>query len=230
MRFTLPAASLIALVAEVVANTEKVIFTAPSAITIPNIRPGLDDLSLDVLSPAGLRTLETNLAVQFPSDTAPRGVQSWYLLKGLEAGRRYEVRACWPATQPTEFWLDVHNLTHVFETPLLISSLADYSEQRQHPGLQAPRHAEPEATSQSVLLLQVHSAADYFTSNRTLMEHPPAVDVDIILDPFLLNILPQSLGPTALYITVLTAGSFFLSGAIYNWLYRIAEIPKPHTD
>lgn len=98
MRFTLPAVSLIALVAEAVANTEKVIFTAPSAITIPNIRPGLDDLNLDTLSPAGLRTLETSLAVQFPSDTAPRGVQSWYLLKDLEPGRRYEVRVCWPAT------------------------------------------------------------------------------------------------------------------------------------
>ncbi|KAF2491846.1 hypothetical protein BU16DRAFT_516420 [Lophium mytilinum] len=230
MRFTLPAASLIALVAEAVANTEKVIFTAPSAITIPNIRPGLDDLNLDTLSPAGLRTLETSLAVQFPSDTAPRGVQSWYLLKDLEPGRRYEVRVCWPATQPTDFWLDVHNLTHVFETPLLISSLADYSENRQPIDLQGPGRAQGEATSHSVLLLHIHSAADYFTSNRTLMEHPPAVDVDLILDPFLLNILPQSLGPTALYITVLAVGSFFLSGAIYTWLYQIAEIPKPHTD
>jgi hypothetical protein len=51
-----------------------------------------------------------------------------------------------------------------------------------------------------------------------------------VLDPFLLNILPQSLVPTALYITVLAIGSFFLSGAIYSWLANIAESPKPHTD
>jgi hypothetical protein len=83
--------------------------------------------------------------------------------------------------QPTEFWLDVHNLTHVFETPLLISSLAVYSEQRQELGLQDLGRGEQEPTPapQSVLFLRVHSAADYFTSNRTLMEHPLAVDVDI---------------------------------------------------
>lgn len=102
MRFTRRLAALIvAIVAEVNANTEKVIFIAPSPITLPDFRPGLDDLRLDVLSPTRLRVLETNLDRQFPSNTAPRGVDSWYLLRDLEAGRRYEVRICWPATVRT---------------------------------------------------------------------------------------------------------------------------------
>jgi hypothetical protein len=109
MRFTrLVAAFLVAVVAEVNANTEKVIFTAPNPVTIPAIRPGLDDLHLDILSPAGLRVLENSLDVQFPTEAAPRGVESWYLLKDLEAGRRYEVRICWPATVSYTrifFWL-----------------------------------------------------------------------------------------------------------------------------
>ena len=63
------------------------------------------------------------------------------------------------------------------------------------------------------------------------MDHPPPVDVDIILDPFLLNILPQSLGPTAIYIAIVAIGAWFLSGAVFRWLLSIAtDSPKPHTD
>jgi hypothetical protein len=42
--------------------------------------------------------LPTRLAVQFPTEAVPRGLESWYLLRGLDEGRRYEVRICWPAT------------------------------------------------------------------------------------------------------------------------------------
>jgi hypothetical protein len=53
-----------------------------------------------------------------------------------------------------------------------------------------------------------------------------------VLDPFILNIFPQSLGPVALYITAVAVGAFFLSGYIYRWLLSVAaEQPsKPHTD
>ncbi|OCK78114.1 hypothetical protein K432DRAFT_406743 [Lepidopterella palustris CBS 459.81] len=222
----------IALVNTVNANTEKIIFLGPSPITISNVHPGLDDLRLDTLSPVGQHTLETRLSVKFPTEAEPRGVESWYLLEGLEEGRRYEVRICWPATQPTQFWLDVHQITEVFETPLLISSLAIYSEQRQDLSLEDPDYGKQDSStiSASVLFLRVHSAADYYSSNRTLMEYPPAVDVDIILDPYLLNILPQSLGPTVIYITFLAIASWFVSGAIYTWLRDIKEERKPHND
>ena len=89
---------LVALIITVNANTEKLIFLGPSAITIPNVHPGLDDLQLDTLSPTGQHTLETQLSVKFPTEAEPRGVQSWYLIEGLQEGRRYELRICWVAT------------------------------------------------------------------------------------------------------------------------------------
>ena len=89
---------LVALIITVNANTEKLIFLGPSAITIPNVHPGLDDLRIDTLSPTGQHTLETQLSVKFPTEAEPRGVQSWYLIEGLQEGRRYELRICWVAT------------------------------------------------------------------------------------------------------------------------------------
>jgi hypothetical protein len=53
-----------------------------------------------------------------------------------------------------------------------------------------------------------------------------------VLDPFILNIVPQSLGPVVLYITAVAVGAFFLSGYIYRWLLCVAAEPpsKPHAD
>jgi hypothetical protein len=79
------------------ANVEKTIFLGPSPVTLSNVRPGLDDLRLHALSPSNA-LLPTHLPVQFPTEAAPRGLESWYLLRGLDDGRRHEVRICWPAT------------------------------------------------------------------------------------------------------------------------------------
>lgn len=79
------------------ANVEKTIFLGPSAVTLPDFRPNLDDLNLQTLSSLD-SVLSTQLAVQFPSKAEPHGLATWYLLSGLEEGRRYEVRICWPAT------------------------------------------------------------------------------------------------------------------------------------
>jgi hypothetical protein len=76
------------------ANVEKTIFLGPRAVTLPNAHalPGLDDLHPDK------SILETRLSVQFLTASSPRGLESWYLLRGLREGQRYEVRLCWPAT------------------------------------------------------------------------------------------------------------------------------------
>jgi hypothetical protein len=81
----------------VTANVEKTVFLGPRAVTLPNVRPSLDDLGLHTLSPVH-KILPTQLHVQFPATSTPRGLESWYLLWNLEEGRRYEVRVCWPAT------------------------------------------------------------------------------------------------------------------------------------
>lgn len=79
------------------ANVEKTIFLGPSAVNLPDARPSIDDLRLHSLS--GLDPiLPTQLSVQFPTRAEPHGRESWHLLSGLEEGRRYEVRICWPAT------------------------------------------------------------------------------------------------------------------------------------
>jgi hypothetical protein len=79
------------------ANVEKAIFLGPAAVTLSDVRPSLDELRLHTLSHAQT-ILPTQLPVLFPSKAAPHGPESWYLLQHLEAGRRYEVRICWPAT------------------------------------------------------------------------------------------------------------------------------------
>jgi hypothetical protein len=198
------------------ANVEKTIFLGPSPVTLSHVRPSLDDLRLPVLSPPNA-VLPTRLPVQFPTEAVPRGLESWYLLRGLDEGRRYEVRICWPATvsrsfllyltlsfhpacsrtdpvqQPTDFWLDTYPITRVFDTPDLISSLAQYSEKLQDHILQEldSRGAASEG-AESVLFLRIQAAASYYSTNRTLMEHPLPVDVDISMLQSQLDFVQQS--------------------------------------
>jgi hypothetical protein len=48
----------------------------------------------------------------------------------------------------------------------------------------------------------VHAAADYFSTDQALMRNVPPVAVDLILDPFLFNVFPRSLVPTAGWIVL----------------------------
>jgi len=79
-------------------------------------------------------------------------------------------------------------------------------------------------------LLQILAAADYYTTNRTLMEHVPPVFVDIILDPYLLNVLPQSLVPTGVYLIVVAISSWYLAKFIARWLHMVARIDEQKKD
>lgn len=75
---------------------------------------------------------------------------------------------------------------------------------------------------QSVLLLQILATADYYTTNRTLMDHVPPVFVDIILDPYILNIFPRSLVSTGVHLSIVAISSWFLAKYIAKWLQMIA--------
>jgi hypothetical protein len=60
------------------------------------------------------------------------------------------------------------------------------------------------------------------------MQNPPPVLVDIILDPFLFNVVPQSLVSTGAYIIVVGLLAFFLSTPIWQWLrYQLVFKAKP---
>lgn len=80
------------------ANVEKTIFLTPPFIHVPREHPNLDDLQLDVLTPARWRW-QGHIAASFPNESATfRGTETWLLLHELEEQRRYEVRICWAAT------------------------------------------------------------------------------------------------------------------------------------
>lgn len=188
------------------ANTEKTIFLAPSAASLP---PSLQALKLDVISPPSYE-LRRALPVAFPHPTEVDrrpGEVSWYLLASLNPNQRYEVRICWAATQPTEFWLDTFESAELLKDPLLERQLLQFTSES---SIQRGQEAYDQQLS-SHLLLRVTAAADFYTTNRTLMQYPPTVDVDIILDPYLANIFPKSLLPTAAYILVLALISWPIS-------------------
>lgn len=55
------------------------------------------------------------------------------------------------------------------------------------------------------------------------MSDVPPVDVDIILDPFVQNVLPRSLVPTVGYIIVVAAVSFFVAKFVLRFLQSIIK-------
>jgi hypothetical protein len=53
------------------------------------------------------------------------------------------------------------------------------------------------------------------------MKDVPPVDVDIILDPFVQNVLPRSLVPTVGYTIVVAAVSFFVAKFVLRFLQAV---------
>ncbi|EKJ73403.1 hypothetical protein NXS19_000772 [Fusarium pseudograminearum] len=217
---------LASVLTSVLANVEKVIFTAPAVFPIPQQKPSLADLRLPVLTPYASE-IRTNLSRVFPSKAKDyaSGSATWVLLDNLNPEQRYEFRVCWAAIQPTGFVLNVFELDTVWETPELIQSLAGYAFSRQDDGTELheelPQPGERERKA-SLLLLQIKASADYFTDDEALMKDPPAVLVDLILDPYLFNIVPRSLVPTAGYIVVLAVVSWFIARSVASRLQAIA--------
>ncbi|KAH6621133.1 hypothetical protein B0J18DRAFT_217951 [Chaetomium sp. MPI-SDFR-AT-0129] len=216
---------LISLLTPALANTEKTIFLGPERVRVPLTHPTLTDLRLHTLTPAN-STLRTQLPAQFLSDEKPRGTETWLILDDLTPGQRYEVRVCWAATQPTEFTLTTYPLPTVFDTPSLITSLNSYSLSRQPPNPPSssppppppssspPSTPKSTSTTPSLLLLHIHTTADFFTTDRHLMSNPPPVSVDIILDPFIFNLLPRSLVGTVGYVVMTAVVAVLVAGKV----------------
>ncbi|KAL2185224.1 hypothetical protein L209DRAFT_756260 [Thermothelomyces heterothallicus CBS 203.75] len=228
------AAVVISFFSAALANTEKTIFLGPEAVNVPLAHPSaLSDLRLRTLTPTN-NTLRTRLPARFPSADQPQGPATWLLLDHLTPNRRYEVRVCWPATQPTDFTVSTFPLATVWDTPELMASLRAYSVSRQS---LAPEGGPPPPGSgsgsgngsdsgtgeraASVLLLRILAAADYYTTDASLMRSVPPVDVDIILDPFLFNLLPRSLGGTACYIVAVAVAAYLLSRRIVSGIHGL---------
>jgi len=214
---------LLAVVNIASANVEKAIFLGPAPVNIPLQKPTISDLRLDGLTPEK-NSLRLQLPRSFPSadgasEKAIRGQASWFLVDSLIGGQRYEVRTCWSALEPTAFTIDVFELGTVWDTPELIQSLAEYAFSRQldgddenvEPSIHQPSSEEPGERKSSLLFLRVVAAADYYTDHEEIMSNPPPVLIDLILDPFLLNVLPRSLLPTACYVIAVAVASLLVA-------------------
>lgn len=98
MRIAVACLTLLCSLPSALANVEKTIFLTPASIHVPREHPNLDDLELEVLTPARWR-LQHQIVASFPTvSDGFRGTETWLLLEGLEERRRYEVRICWAAT------------------------------------------------------------------------------------------------------------------------------------
>ncbi|GAW22017.1 hypothetical protein ANO14919_115510 [Xylariales sp. No.14919] len=211
-------------------NTEKTVFLGPSPADLESVYPTLDYLGLVPLNPKKF-AIRTHLNAEFPNNGIRHGAPSWFVLHNLTEGRRYEARVCWAATQPTAFKLDVYDLETVFRAPELTSELSEYAStlhfnMNNQAAISSPT-LEP-GIKDSVKLLRILVAADYYTTNHTLMKNVPPIMVDIILDPFVLNILPRSLSSTVTYITVVAIVSWFVGKWISSWVRQIAAEPTKH--
>ncbi|KAI1754689.1 hypothetical protein F4782DRAFT_456148 [Xylaria castorea] len=209
------------------ANTEKTIFFGPPAVDIDSIYPASDHLQVVSLDPRHF-AIRAHLEVESPSNELRHGKASWFVLHNLTEDQRYEVRVCWAATQPTAFRLETYELETVFKAPELTAELSAYantlqSDRNNHVAI--PLQTLEPGMQSSLLLLRIIAAADFYTTNHTLMRNAPPVLVDVILDPFILNILPCSLLPTVIYIVAVAIVSWFVGKRISSWVRQLATEP-----
>lgn len=219
------------LASRVHANSQKIIFSAPPASQVPESQSSLSALTLYTLTP-DRRTLRIPLQRspppnehfgKGPSHSVPTGLDSWFLLDALRPDQRHELRVNWAATQPTEFEISGHTADEVFAMPNLLAELSEYVDRQvPHPGLADRLHASSlgEGTASS-LFVKVRCAADYYTVEGSLMEKPPPVLVDLILDPYAFNVVPESLLPVIGYITVLVIVAWLISQWVWRWLDQV---------
>lgn len=131
--------------------------------------------------------------------------------------------------QPTDFWLNTFTIDEAFSRPELISSLSSFASVR-YQTLNASekevlfsrrKRGDGPSLETSLLLLHVEAAASYYSPHESLMKSVPPVLADVILDPYLLNVFPRSLVPTAIYIVVIALVAIGLSRYISRFLSQL---------
>lgn len=126
--------------------------------------------------------------------------------------------------------MEAHELNHVWATPELVQSLSDYAYSRipnpeddEGPSIFQLFAEADDGRDESVLLVQVQASADYFSDDAALMKDPPPVLVDLILDPYLYNILPRSLVPTVGYVVLVGIVTWIVARRAASALRSIAD-------
>ena len=145
--------------------------------------------------------------------------------------------------QPTAFELSLHTPIAIAKSEHLSDSLNTYSVSRTISLTKSMSGQQQLVTSQPEgLFLRITANADYFTTDPVLSNEGLLVDVEIsvliihlfvqcrqsnccciVLDPYLLNVLPRSLLPTAAYILVVALAAWYLSDWIWGTLEGFAR-------
>ncbi|OAA60950.1 hypothetical protein SPI_04974 [Niveomyces insectorum RCEF 264] len=205
----------------VAANVEKTIFYGPPAVgnattAVATSLLGHDLVGLFQLAPATTsNTWRTHLPAAFPwAADFPDRATIWVLLDALKPGQLYELH----------FSLDTFDLETVVSTPALAASVRTYLASLPGPIPLAAAASLATPSSSSFTFLRIVTAANYVTADPALMnpELVPPVLTDIILDPYLLNVVPRSLVPAVVAILAAAAVSWWLSQRILRWLRRVA--------
>ncbi|EPE05289.1 hypothetical protein F503_03894 [Ophiostoma piceae UAMH 11346] len=204
----------------VAANVEKAVFVASAGRDLHSVH-ALGALDLPRLAPDSDRNAwRTFLPALFPWSLGfPQNATTWVRLDGLVPGQRYELRVCWAATQPTEFVVDVYDAEAVLEAPELAAELLAASTPL------ASGSSSSSSSTQPPTFARIVATADYITVPMSPDVLP--VLTDIILDPFLLNILPRSLLPTVAAVLAVAAASAVLARrVVLPQLRQLAAVEK----
>lgn len=134
--------------------------------------------------------------------------------------------------------MDVFELDTVLHRPELMSSLVAYSNsiqvyedsgqahksrgRRQPLSSGSGEGVEPPV---SMLFLRVLAAAQYFSDDPVRMASAEPLFVDLILDPYVLNVIPLSLVPAAVYITITAIMAFFVARQFRIWVREATSVP-----
>lgn len=120
----------------------------------------------------------------------------------------------------------------MLDSDSLLSSVTDFAGSVSHKPINPrdendPVSAKPPKSTGSSLFLSVHAAASYFTLNETLMAEVPPVYVDLILDPYILNVAPRSVLPTMAYVTFVAVIGWFLADFVRFQMLRVVSRLDP---
>ena len=149
-------------------------------------------------------------------------------------------------------------MVEVFETPFLLDAITFYTKTHQLASEKSHRSSPwlessldtlsiSEPAGSITLLLRILAAADYYTTDSSLMRSVPLVNVEIsklfipsvqilnsiidglnpVLDPYFLNILPSSLLPVALYLIIVAIGAWYLSDLVWLSLQQLSQTDRP---
>ena len=76
------------------------------------------------------------------------------------------------------------------------------------------------------MLLRVSVAANYFSLDPVRMRSPEPLRAELMLDPFVAGILPQSVGPTLIFAVVVAVAGWLAGGALWRFFQELGGVDQ----